>query len=102
MTKQRAKSGEIHKDQVKSHLSDGYYDRQDIVEATAGAVMKSKDIQIILDHCQAGDSKVRLAKTAKLNIKLAEIKHKIDDGYYDDPNNLAELAEKLIISFGIE
>ncbi len=101
MTKQREK-GDSRKERVKSHLSDGYYDRHDIVEATAGAVMKSKDIQIILDRCEAEDSKVKLAKTAKLNIKLAEVKHKIDDGYYDDPNNLAELAEKLIKIFGIE
>lgn len=102
MTKQREKGGDSHIERVKSHLSDGYYDRQDIVEATAGAVMKNKDIQIILDRFEAEDSKVKLAKTAKLNIKLAEIKHKIDDGYYDDPNNLAELAEKLIKIFGIE
>jgi anti-sigma28 factor (negative regulator of flagellin synthesis) len=34
--------------------------------------------------------------------KITEIKRKIDDGFYDDPNCLAELAEKLIIKMGLE
>jgi hypothetical protein len=34
--------------------------------------------------------------------KFTEIKRRIDEGFYDDPNCLAELVEKLIIDMGLE
>ena len=34
--------------------------------------------------------------------KLDELRRKIDDGYYDDPNHLAELVERLIKKLELE
>ncbi len=45
---------------------------------------------------------VNKVKATKKKAKFAEIKQKIDDGFYDNPNQLAELAEKLIKRFGLE
>lgn len=41
-------------------------------------------------------------KASKKKTKFAEIKQKIEDGFYDNPNQLAELAERLIRRFGLD
>lgn len=41
-------------------------------------------------------------KASKKKTKFTEIKQKIEDGFYDNPNQLAELAERLIRRFGLE
>jgi hypothetical protein len=41
-------------------------------------------------------------RTETRKLKLAEIRHRIDDGFYDDPNNLAELAERIIVKMGLD
>jgi hypothetical protein len=43
-----------------------------------------------------------LDRTETRKLKLAEIRHRIDDGFYDDPNNLAELAERIIVKMGLD
>jgi hypothetical protein len=43
-----------------------------------------------------------LSRSETRKLKLAEIRHRIDDGFYDDPNNLAELAERIIVKMGLD
>jgi anti-sigma28 factor (negative regulator of flagellin synthesis) len=85
---------------VRSHISGGFYNRRDIVEATASAVIRSQALHILLDRYELDHPQV--GKFMTENPKITEIRRKIDDGYYDDPNHLAELVEKLIKKFGLE
>jgi len=89
---------------VKSHVSSGFYNRRDIVEATASAVVRSRALHILLDRFEirefAGSAGAH--NLSSRTARLAEIKRRIDDGFYDDPNNLAELAEKIIKKLGLE
>jgi hypothetical protein len=86
---------------VRNHASNGFYNRQDIVAATASAVIRSQALHIILDRYELehpGSKGHILAEDPK----ITEIRQKIDAGYYDDPNNIAELVEKLIKKLEIE
>lgn len=91
-------------DLVKSHIKSGYYDRREVVDATAGALLKSQALHLLLDRYEINNTIPKLpsnrSNTRKL--KLSEIRQRIDDGFYDDPNNLAELAERIIKRMGLE
>lgn len=88
---------------VRSHVERGFYNRRDVVEATAGAVVKSRALHLLLDRYEIRESAyVPPAGKAAFDSRIAEIRRRIDDGFYDDPNNLAELAEKMIKKFGLE
>jgi hypothetical protein len=85
---------------VRSHISGGFYNRRDIVEATASAVIRSQALHIILDRYEIDHSRGR--KFMVEEPRISEIRRRIDEGFYDDPNHLAELVEKLIKKFGLE
>jgi hypothetical protein len=89
---------------VKSHVAKGFYDRHDIVEATASAVIKSQALHVLLDRYEIREFACcsALQRTSSQSARIAEIRRRIDDGFYDDPNNLAELAERLIKKLGLE
>jgi hypothetical protein len=87
---------------VKSHVASGFYNRRDVVEATASAVVKSQALNLLLDHFELSGRAPDSSQPAGASLKLDEIRRKIDDGFYDDPNYLAELAERLIKKFGLE
>lgn len=86
---------------VKAHVASGFYNRRDVVTATASAVVKSQALNMILDRFELSCKSTDSDKSSDANSKLDEIRRKIDDGFYDDPNYLAELAEKLIEKFGL-
>jgi hypothetical protein len=86
---------------VRTHVASGFYNRRDIVEATASAIIRSQALHIILDRYELEHS-MKFGQKSPEDPKITEIRRKIDDGFYDDPNNLAELVEKLIKKFGIE
>jgi hypothetical protein len=88
-------------DMVRKHVSSGFYDRQDIIEATAGAVDRSQALHVLFDRCELNNPRSS-GKIPAEDPKITEIRQKIDAGYYDDPNNIAELVEKLIKKFEIE
>jgi hypothetical protein len=95
---QRKNNDEGRLELVRSHICGGFYGRPDIVEATASAVIKSQALHILLDRYGLDHPEKGAAKSPKLD----EIRRKIDSGYYDDPNHLAELVEKLIKKFALE
>lgn len=98
MSSQRENHDEGRLELVRSHVCGGFYDRRDIVEATASAVIRSQALHILLDRYELDHP----GKEPVKNPKLDEIRRKIDNGYYDDPNHLAELVEKLIKKFDLE
>jgi anti-sigma28 factor (negative regulator of flagellin synthesis) len=91
-------------DLIKAHILSGFYNRQEIVAATAGAVLKSQALHLLLDRYELYNAipQEPQDRTDTRKLKLAEIKRRIDDGFYDDPNNLAELAERIISRMGLD
>jgi hypothetical protein len=87
---------------VKALVEGGHYNRREAIEATAAAVVKSKALHQLLDnyviYAVDGDKEMAEPKDEK----YSDIKRKIDEGFYDDPNCLADLAEKIIRKMGLE
>jgi hypothetical protein len=67
-------------------------------------VLKSQALHLLLDRYELYNAipEAPLNRTETRKLKLAEIRHRIDDGFYDDPNNLAELAERIIVKMGLD
>jgi len=89
---------------VKEHVSGRFYDREGIIAATANAVIASRDLHSVMDrHSLPKRKGVDAASpSASDREKLDDIRRKIDEGFYDNPNYLAELVEKLIRKLGLE
>jgi hypothetical protein len=101
LTKQENRQDSDRLDLAKAHAAAGFYNRRDIVEATASAIIRSQALHIILDRYELEHS-MKSGHPAPENPKITEIRRKIDDGFYDDPNNMAELVERLIKKFGLD
>ena len=89
---------------VRQRVTDGFYDHAGVVSATADAITRSRALFLLLDKY---DSFKHLknnldATPQEKSARIAEIRRRIDDGFYDDPNNLAELAERIIKKMGWE
>ena len=80
----------------------GHYDRSDVIEATAEAVVKSKALHMLLDNYEITKGDTTAGMVESKEEKFTEIKRRIDDGFYDDPNCLAELAERIIKKMGLD
>jgi hypothetical protein len=89
-------------DLVKNQVASGHYNHPDMLKATASAVIRSQALHMLLDRYDLGKRSSDLINKSTPDSKLDEIRRRIDDGFYDDPNNLAELAERLIKKFGLE
>ena len=103
--KRSAKSRDKQRlDLIRAHILTGFYNRKDVVAATAGAVLKSQALHMLLDRYDLYNSipSPPSDRTETRKLKIAEIRHRIDDGFYDDPNNLAELAERIIVRMGLD
>jgi hypothetical protein len=95
---QRKNNNESRLELVRAHVGRGFYDRCDIVEATASAFIKNQALHILLDRYELQHRE----KDPSKNPKLVEIRRKIDSGYYDNANHLADLVEKLIKKLDLE
>ncbi len=102
MANQDRNNDQSRLDLVRSHVADGFYNRRDVVEATAAAVIRSQALHILLDRYELDHLKTGSNVNQQKNSRLDEIRRKIDDGFYDDPNHLADLAEKLIKKLELE
>ncbi|OGC90825.1 MAG: hypothetical protein A2W25_12895 [candidate division Zixibacteria bacterium RBG_16_53_22] len=87
---------------ARKHVACGHYDRSDVIEATAAAVVKSRALYVLLDKYEINAGHGSADNVESKEEKFTEIKRRIDDGFYDDPNCLAELAERIIRKMGIE
>jgi hypothetical protein len=83
--------------------SDSFGQNADVLESPQ-ADLKALQLQNLIErHKIDQDSRAfSKEKASKKKTKFAEIKRKIEDGFYDNPNQLAELAERLIRRFGLE
>jgi len=93
---------EQHKELARKLVACGHYNRGDVIEATAEAVVKSKALHILLDNYEIIKCNATAGMVESREDKFTEIRRRIDDGFYDDPNCLAELAERIIKKMGLD
>ncbi len=91
---------------VRARAANGFYDKQGPTDKTVDLLIKNHKLADLMDRNQLkknnGSGGDLIAASVKKSDKIAEIKQRIDDGYYDDPVHLAELAEIIIKEFKIE
>ena len=90
-------------DMIRKKTSGEFSDRDDLLDSP-DADIRARQLQNLIERHKIDQASRTFSKekAQKKNIKFSEIKRKIDDGFYDNPNQLADLAEKLIKRFGLE
>jgi hypothetical protein len=89
--------------QIRRKSTSGYYEESEILKTISDKLIDSKELKdIIKDYQQA--NKTRAIQSADPSIRLdkvAEVKKKMEEGYYNDPANFDSFAQKLINHFGL-
>lgn len=89
-------------DLIRLRVAGGYYNRPEAIESAARAVVNSQTLRLLLDrYDNFRRFEASLARETRL-ARFQDIRQKISDGYYDDPNLLADLAERIIKRMGLE
>ena len=95
----------IEKDliEVNHKTSSGYYDTDKVKEETSEKLIDSRELRNVVEEYHLSNlSKEILAKTVDVrHEKVAEVKQKMAEGFYDDPTNYSLFADKLMNHFGM-
>jgi len=89
--------------EVKLKSSFGFYDTDKVKEETSEKIIDSRDLENVVEEYHLSNlSKEILAKASDVrHEKVAEVKQKIAEGFYDDPANYSLFADKLMDHFGM-
>lgn len=89
--------------EYKQKSAQGYYDSVESKEQTSEKLIASDDLkEVIKEYHYANVVNENIDYSAEVrHDKVAEIKKKVADGYYDDPTNFGNIADKLMNHFGV-
>jgi len=103
--KSDGKDYSIKKDisEVKQKSSSGHYDNYEVKKKTSEKLIDSRELSnVVHEYHLSNVSKEILAKTPEIrHEKIAEVKKKIEQGLYNNPENFGIIADKMIKHFGI-
>ena len=104
----KSSTNDVERDSHRLKLAGSFARESDhdvkAAENAIKALIQNADFQNISKTNQPKKSSMKRG-SAKESVKKkrhAEIKQRIDDGFYDDPYQMAELAERLIKKFGLD
>ena len=103
--KSDGKDYSIKKDisEVKQKSSSGYYDNYEVKKETSEKLINSRELNnVVHEYHLSNVSKEILAKTPEIrHEKIAEVKKKIEQEFYNNAENFGAITDKLIKHFGI-
>jgi len=89
--------------QIRRKSSTGYYDESDILKAISDKLIDSKELKDVIKEYQLAN-KIKAEQAPDPAIrqeKVAEVKKRMEQGYYNDPANFGNFAQKIIDHFGL-
>jgi len=89
--------------EVKQKTSSGFYNTDKVKEETSEKLIDSRELKNIVEEYHLSNlSKEILAKTSVVrHEKVAAVKQKLAEGFYDDPANYSLFADELMDHFGM-
>jgi len=89
--------------QVKQRTSDGYYDKSETKEKTSDNLISSDELKEVVDQYHLSNlTKEILSKTPEVrHDKVAGVKKRMAEGFYDSAANFGAFADKIIKHFGV-
>jgi hypothetical protein len=90
--------------EVKQKTSDGYYDSREVREKTSDKLLASDDMKdVVKDYHLSEAARQALDQIPEIrHDRIADVNQKIAAGYYDNPENFGNFADKIISYFGIK
>lgn len=89
--------------EYKQKSAQGYYDSTESKEKTSEKLIQSEDLKdVIKEYHYSNIENRNIDNSAEVrHDKVAEIKKKVAEGFYDDPLNFGSIADKLMNYFGV-
>ena len=89
--------------ELQQKSSDGYYDSREVREKTTDKLLASNEMKdVVNDYHLSEEAKKILAQIPDIrHDRIADVNQKIAAGYYDNPANFGDFADKIISYFGI-
>jgi hypothetical protein len=89
--------------ELQRKSSDGYYDSREVREQTSDKLLASNDLKdVVNDYHLSEATKEIMAQIPEVrHDRIADVNQKIAAGYYDNPANFGDFADKIISYFGI-
>ncbi len=89
--------------ELKDRTANGYYDKREIREETSEKLIDSNELKdVVKEYHLSNLSKEILSKDSDIrHERVADAKQRIAQGYYDDPQNYGNIADKIMNHFGL-
>ena len=89
--------------QVKQKTTNGYYDKPETKEKTSDKLIHSGELKEVVDQYHLSNlTKDILSKTPDIrHDKVAGVKKRMAEGFYDSSANFGVFADKIIKHFGV-
>jgi hypothetical protein len=89
--------------ELKQKSSEGYYDSREIREKTSDKLIASNELKdVVKDYHLSEEAKKILSQIPEIrHDRIADVNQKIASGFYDNPSNFGDFADKIISYFGI-
>lgn len=103
--KSNVSNGKIKKDIVglRQKSSFGHYDSIEVINKTSEKIIDSEELKdVVKQYHLSSLGTEKSAKTAAVrHEKIAEVKARINEGFFDNSENFGAIADKIIDHFGI-
>jgi anti-sigma28 factor (negative regulator of flagellin synthesis) len=98
---QSAQSTDIN--QVKQQTDSGYYDTPEIRSGISENLIDSDELKdVVQEYHKSNLAKEIQSKPVEIrHEKVAEVRTKLADGFYNNPSNYGSFADKIISYFGL-
>lgn len=89
--------------ELKDKTSTGYYDSQEVREKTSDKLIDSEELKDVVKeyHLSNLSKEITSKSTSIRHDKVAVARDRISQGFYDNPDNYGEFADKMINHFGL-
>jgi len=88
---------------VKKRSSNGYYEKPEVRQSTSEKLIDSKELGDVVDKYHQAFRANELGKKSPeiRHDKVAQVKRKVAEGFYNNPQNYDPIAKKIIHHFGL-
>jgi hypothetical protein len=89
--------------EAKQRNEKGYYDTPEVKQATSEKLIDSNELKDIVQNYHESNlaKEIQSTPVEVRHDKVAEVRQKLSDGFYNDPSNYGLFVDKIIGHFGL-
>lgn len=89
--------------QIRRKSASGYYEESEILRSISDKLIDSSELKDVVKEYKQANKLMTIQSTESpvRQDKVAEVRRKMEEGYYNDPANFNSFAQKIIDHFGL-